>query len=259
MRKSRISLAFAAIFALGLTACGDPNDQRGDPTDPTQQAPVAERESRQQANDSKRDGRQSADRRDDERTAGRVGEDRADDDVRNREARQTDARTEGNINDTLARDGYDPATNANTQPVPASQDFHRPDLLARNFDELGDLEDEENVRARQQAREELLADIERSVGNREADDVNQCAFVPLGHKPCGGPERYMVYSERDMSDGDIESFEAKIARYNQLDAFIKTAENRVSTCDITPRPEIGLEGGRCVARDSRFNQPRDIE
>ena len=238
MRKSRISLALAAIFALGLTACGDPNDQRGDPTDPTQQAPVAERDARQQADE--RAGQQSADRRD-------------------REALQSSARNEGNINDNLDRDGYDPATNADTQPVPATQDFHRPDLLAQNFDELGDLEDQDNVRARQEAREELLAEIERTVGEREADDVNQCAFVPMGHKPCGGPERYMVYSQRDMSDSDIETFEAQVSQYNQLDAFIKTAEDRMSTCDITPRPEIRLEGGRCVAQDSRLNQPRPIE
>lgn len=247
MRKSRISLALAAVFALGLAACGDPDDQRGDPTDPMQQTPATERDARQQAD---RDSDDSNDARSAEQL---------DEEGRDREARQRAARSEGNINENLARDGYDPATDPNTQPIPAEQDFHRPDLLARNLDELGDLEDEENVRTQQQAREQLLAEIERTVGNREADDVNQCAFVPLGHKACGGPESYMVYSQRNMSDSDIESFEEQIARYNQLDAFIKTAENRMSTCDITPRPQISLEGGRCIAQDSRFGQPRELE
>ena len=89
----------------------------------------------------------------------------------------------------------------------------------------------------------------------EADNREQCALIPYGHKPCGGPESYIVYSQMDMDENDIDELHDKVRRYNQLDAFIKSSQGIMSTCDITPEPEVRFENGRCIA-DARasFNQ-----
>lgn len=207
MRKSRLSLTLAAIFTLsfGLAACSDPDDQRGDPTEPTQEAPATERDARQQ-----------------------------------------DVRDERNVSEELNQEGLDAASDPTNQPTPATAEY-RQDLLAQNVSNLGDTDDPSTVRTFQQEHAELQQTIRQALSRNRADDIDQCAMVPFGHSPCGGAETYLVYSQRDMSSDEIEDFEEKVARYNQLDAFLKTSRNIVGTCEVTPVPEIVFENGRCMA------------
>ncbi len=184
MKKTRLSLALAAIFSLslGLTACSDPDDQRGDPMDPAQETSAAEREARQQEV---------------------------------RDERNPTAKTD---DDDLWDAARDPQT----------------------------------VRTHQQEHAELQQTLREYLQRTRADNENQCAMLPYGHKPCGGPETYMVYSQKDMSDSDIEHLEQRVARYNQLDAFLKTSSGMMSNCQVTPEPEIRFENGRCVASQGRL-------
>lgn len=180
MKKTRLSLALAAIFSLslGLAACSDPDDQRGDPMDPAQETSAAEREARQQE--------------------------------------------------------------------------VRDDLMAGDISDLGDASDPQTVRTHEQEHAELQQTLREYLQRTRADNENQCAMLPYGHKPCGGPETYMVYSQKDMSDSDIEQLEQRVARYNQLDAFLKTSSGMMSNCQVTPEPEIRFENGRCVASQGRL-------
>lgn len=201
--KSTWSLMVAGILALGLTACSDPDDQRGDPTDPTQEAPTTERDERRE-----------------------------------------DIRDERSVTQAVDRDeDIDPAADPMNQPTPA-----RTDLLAGDISHLGDTADPTTVRTHQQEHTELEMDIREYVRHAEADDIKQCALIPFGHKPCGGPESYLVYSQRDLSSDDIADLEEKVARYNHLDAFLKAAQGMMSTCDVTPEPIVTIESGRCVAQ-----------
>lgn len=175
-----------------------------------------------------------------------------------REARQQDVRDERSVNEELDREGLDAAVDPDTQPIPARNDYHRPDLISYDISDLGNLDDPTTVRTHHQEHTELLASIRDAIHN-EADEVAHCAAVPFGHKACGGPASYLVYSQRDMSSSDIEDFEQQVARYNQLDAFLTISEGRMSTCDITPRPELELENGRCIANTRGSIQVSDLQ
>ncbi|RAJ93614.1 hypothetical protein [Aliidiomarina maris] len=218
MKKTRLSLALAAIFSLslGLAACSDPDDQRGDPMDPAQETSAAEREARQQEV---------------------------------RDERNPTAETDDD-------DLWDAARDPSNQPAPAMGEYrnkeYREDLMAGDISELGDASDPQTVRTHEQEHAELQQTLREYLQRTRADNENQCAMLPYGHKPCGGPETYMVYSQKDMSDSDIEQLEQRVARYNQLDAFIKTTRGVMSNCQVTPEPEIRFENGRCVASQGRL-------
>lgn len=189
MKKTCLFFALAA--ALSLTACGDPDDQHGDPQEPTQQTPATEREAQQQ-----------------------------------------ELREDTDVNEEATSD----ATN-----LYADID---------NLADFGNVDDPQQVRTHQQEHTELQGELRALLQRTQADSREQCAMIPYGHKPCGGPEAYIVYSQKDMSESDIEALHEKVQRYNQLDAFIKSSRQIMSTCEITPQPEIRFENGRCIA-DSR--------
>lgn len=199
MKKTCLFFALAA--ALSLSACSDPDDQRGDPSDPTQQAATE------------------------------------------RDARQQELRDEENGRADASSDGRDPAREPDGQPASALDD----DLYASDIDDLGDVEDPATVRTHTQEHVELQQELREMLGRTRADSRDQCALIPYGHKPCGGPESYIVYSQKDMSDRDIKELHEKVRRYNQLDAFIKSSQHMVGTCEVTPEPQIRFENGRCIA------------
>ena len=211
MKKTCLFLALAA--ALSVSACSDPDDQRGDPQDPTQEAPATERDARQQ-----------------------------------------ELREDENVSADGSSDGIDPARDGSRQPPSATGEYADLYANADNIEELGDVDDPQQVRTHMQEHAELQQDLRGLLQRSEADSREQCAMIPYGHKPCGGPESYIVYSQKDMSEGDIEELHENVRRYNQLDAFIKTSQQMMSTCDITPEPQIRFENGRCIADSNHMRQ-----
>ncbi len=92
--------------------------------------------------------------------------------------------------------------------------------------------------------------IKQQVGSAAADDVSQCRLAPLGHKPCGGPASYLVYSVRDL---DEPALLAAIAQYNALDQAQQRASGLVSDCAIVPEPVVTLQNGVCVAMPAHLS------
>lgn len=92
--------------------------------------------------------------------------------------------------------------------------------------------------------------IEALIGEAACEHDHQCLALPLGHRPCGGPERYAVYS---TAGGQAPAIEA-LARQHR-DA-IKAAEppGLVSTCEMRMPPGTQCRAGHCVATDRR--EPR---
>lgn len=181
MRKTKLTLALAAIFTLssGLIACS-PEQQEYDPQEP-QQTPYD----------------QSAD------------QDSADE------------------NGTATHE----ATEQGTEPASLS---------------------EQTMQTHEEEHAELQQVLRQYFHRNQADSREQCAMFEYGVKPCGGPERYIIYSQKDMSEEELTQLEQTVARFNQLDAFIKSTRGVVSNCQVTPEPEIVFRDGRCTARDG-FN------
>lgn len=104
----------------------------------------------------------------------------------------------------------------------------------------------DTIRTHIQEHTELQETLRQYLQRTAADSRDQCAMIAYGHKPCGGPDHYIVYSQQGMSDGDIAELEKQVERYNELDAFVDSSRGMVSNCQVTPKPEIQFENGRCT-------------
>ncbi len=91
---------------------------------------------------------------------------------------------------------------------------------------------------------QLLQEIKQLVGTAAADAPAQCRKVGFGHKPCGGPASYLVYSVKDLNEAQLLS---KVQLYNQLTQAEHERLGLVSDCAVVPEPGIALVDGVCVA------------
>ena len=88
----------------------------------------------------------------------------------------------------------------------------------------------------------LQEEISALVGDLSCTDSQQCAFAPVGAKPCGGPSGYVVYSRPNVDEGLLL---AKLAALEQLER-----ENdfswESSDCSVLPQPVPACKDGICV-------------
>ncbi len=92
----------------------------------------------------------------------------------------------------------------------------------------------------------LGLEVRQMVKTAAADDPKQCKIVAMGHKPCGGPERYLLYSEKTMSSEELEVFFETLNRYNELSRRLLEKSDVVSDCQIRPKPTAVVRNGFCV-------------
>lgn len=90
---------------------------------------------------------------------------------------------------------------------------------------------------------DLLQEIRSAAGVARADDLSQCRAIALGAKPCGGPERYLLYS---TLTADEPRLRALVERYNSAADTRVRDQDLVSNCQVIEAPALGLEGGFCV-------------
>jgi hypothetical protein len=90
----------------------------------------------------------------------------------------------------------------------------------------------------------LYAEIKAMVGTAAATEPLQCKKTGLGHKPCGGPASYLIYSTQGLDEARLLQ---KVSRYNQLVQAEQERLGLVSDCAIVPEPGVALVGGFCVA------------
>jgi hypothetical protein len=89
----------------------------------------------------------------------------------------------------------------------------------------------------------LRAQIEALVGQASCNRVEECRYIGLGAKPCGGNWRYLVYS---TAVADPEALAGKVAQYNAFEADMNRRYGRISDCSLPAFPALGRYQGRCV-------------
>ncbi|RUO26242.1 hypothetical protein CWE09_05870 [Aliidiomarina minuta] len=95
--------------------------------------------------------------------------------------------------------------------------------------------------------QQLYEDITRYEHRTQADNPAQCEVMALGFNPAGGPERYIVYSTRDMDNEERYQLQANLDRYNQAERNMWSDQQATNEAQRTERPEVRLEDGHCVA------------
>ncbi len=90
----------------------------------------------------------------------------------------------------------------------------------------------------------LNAEIDAAIGAARAERVEQCRTIGHGSKPCGGPWRYLVYSAAATDSTELARL---VDEHDRTDDRLNRILGIGSGCDVTPRPSVALEEGRCVA------------
>jgi hypothetical protein len=91
----------------------------------------------------------------------------------------------------------------------------------------------------------LLARIEAERGDAACDADDQCHTIGVGHKACGGPERYLAWSSKN---GDGARLRALVAEHAAARQAEDTKKGMMSTCSVVLDPGATCAAGQCVLR-----------
>lgn len=89
----------------------------------------------------------------------------------------------------------------------------------------------------------LAEQIKAEVGDAVCDAPKQCQTLAIGAKACGGPERYLAWSNKN-SDG--KALTALARTQAEASRKLQQADGMMSTCAIVTDPGATCEAGRCV-------------
>ena len=89
----------------------------------------------------------------------------------------------------------------------------------------------------------LYRSIREMVGDASCTANEQCRTLPIGHKACGGPEGYLVWSTAGTSESRLR---ALVESYNEARKREVQQSGRVSDCSMVADPGARCEAGRCV-------------
>ena len=89
----------------------------------------------------------------------------------------------------------------------------------------------------------LAEQIQAIVGDAACDAPQQCQTIAIGAKACGGPERYLAWSNKS-SDG--KQLTALAQAQAEASRKLRQSDGMMSTCAIVTDPGATCEAGRCV-------------
>ena len=92
--------------------------------------------------------------------------------------------------------------------------------------------------------------LEKPCGAPTCEDAEEdCRYIGIGAKPCGGPWEFLVYSARTV---DEETLRKKVEAHNKHEDRMNRTYGYASDCSLPNPPEIGCVEGRCAD----LNKPR---
>ena len=89
--------------------------------------------------------------------------------------------------------------------------------------------------------------MEREIGDARCDTDAQCRTMPVGHKACGGPERWVAWSTLATDESVLRR---RIDDYSLGQAQLQRDRGLMSNCAVVPDP-----GAACVARRCELQAP----
>lgn len=96
---------------------------------------------------------------------------------------------------------------------------------------------------------ETLAQIRTLIGDAPCRGDAQCRVLPLGSRPCGGPESHLAWS---TAATDQSALAALAGHYQDQRQREHQKSGRLSTCEVLPEPAVACvraaadQVGRCV-------------
>ena len=103
--------------------------------------------------------------------------------------------------------------------------------------ESSEEEDQERLKA-------LYDEIVEYIGTPRCSGGDDCRFIGVGSKPCGGPWRYLVYSASTLDEDHLRSL---VEAHAAFEAYLNEKYGYVSTCNVPPEPVLECRDGICRA------------
>jgi hypothetical protein len=88
-------------------------------------------------------------------------------------------------------------------------------------------------------------ELERAIGDAACDHDSQCRTIAVGHKACGGPERWVAWSTKVTDEAKLR---ALFAPRGAADLPPPERPGLRSNCAIVPDPGAVCVDGRCILR-----------
>jgi hypothetical protein len=85
--------------------------------------------------------------------------------------------------------------------------------------------------------------IEKPCGTPACKDEENCRYIGIGAKPCGGPWEFLVYSTETV---DEQFLRKQVTAYNSLEDKMNRTYGYASDCSLPNEPLIGCVEGRCT-------------
>ncbi len=78
------------------------------------------------------------------------------------------------------------------------------------------------------------------------DCTDNCNYIALGAKPCGGPREYLLFP----SSVNLPQLQEMVDGYHELDSLYNIQTGAISDCAVVLPPEnIGCVNGDCIVID----------
>ena len=87
-----------------------------------------------------------------------------------------------------------------------------------------------------------LDQIRALIGNAACSDASQCRTLPIGARPCGGPEGYLAYSTSSSPEAELL---ALAEQHRQERAKVHADSGILSNCRFYPDPGAVCVAGTC--------------
>lgn len=84
--------------------------------------------------------------------------------------------------------------------------------------------------------------LQRLTADKSCQQSTQCKVLPVGHRPCGGPEQYMVYSSKST---DEKLLAITNDRYKKLKQEQQQRLGLRSNCQLVPEPVAACQQQQC--------------
>lgn len=95
----------------------------------------------------------------------------------------------------------------------------------------------------QSSPQDLYAQIQQTANAEGCTSVSDCALLPIGNKPCGGPEDYMAYS---TTNSDVAKLKELGQQYTEQRRQYNKENQIIGTCVVTPKPGLSCVRNQCV-------------
>ena len=96
--------------------------------------------------------------------------------------------------------------------------------------------------------QDLYSQIQEAMSIEGCTSDTDCALLPVGNKPCGGPEAYLPYSK---TNSDVATLEKLSQQYNEQRKQYNQENQMMGTCVMTPKPDVSCVRNQCLVSSNQ--------